>query len=143
MENKDLFRIWHENRKEYLKEPCVLISGGNNEITIFERVDGILQNQSQVHCKKENCLGLRDRNKNLIFDGDIVIEYFGKTGTYSVHYNDNSAYFFFSNIDDESPDFEILPPCLCEGADEYQGWPEHDLEIIGNINQNPELLEVK
>jgi uncharacterized phage protein (TIGR01671 family) len=75
------------------------------------------------------CSGVKDKNKTLIFDGDIVKRqnrYIGvvifEKGCFKIKWQDGVYYGWARHIDD------------------YQ---ESSLEIIGNIYENPELLEDK
>lgn len=90
------------------------------------------------------CTGLKDKNDKLIYEGDIV-KYFcpaeycsgglhkcpecysGENG--SVHYDEDLAMYEYRSKSDECP--------LTDNIN-----TEEDLEIIGNIYENPELLEV-
>lgn len=77
----------------------------------------------------EQCTGLKDANKDLLYEGDIVN--------------------ILCEVDEigviEWSDVEAQFVVRCEQAgfvanfDNYRGT---DLEIIGNIHENPELLEV-
>lgn len=70
------------------------------------------------------CTGLEDKNGKLIFEGDIAIN----EGTVCIIKWDNDKCAFFA-----------------ETASEYFAFEEditiEDFEIIGNIYQNPELIE--
>lgn len=89
------------------------------------------------------CTGLKDKYDKLIYEGDIV-KYFcpaeycsdgvhkcpecysGENG--SVHYDEDLAMYEYRSKSDECP--------LTDNIN-----TEEDLEIIGNIYENPELLE--
>ena len=76
--------------------------------------------------------GLTDKNGRRVFEGDIVegnSEYFTYTHPYGKVVYDGGQYLI--SFDDVLEDIE------CLGA-----WA-NDVEIIGNIYDNPELLEVK
>ena len=84
------------------------------------------------------CSGLKDKHGELIYEGDIVRESFGETGTYRVEYFPYSAEWQYVNLDDEKPNWEMFS-IQFEGMSENQGIST-DLEIIGNIYENPELI---
>lgn len=68
--------------------------------------------------------GLTDKNGRKIFEGDVVL-YFGEINL--VEWDDFEASFFLSNEDDER--------CYFDAVD------NDSMFIIGNIYDNPELLE--
>lgn len=75
------------------------------------------------------CTGLKDKNGKLIWENDIVkclYNYYGKKGVYigKVIYREDTCCFVAANS--ESTDYE---------------WWEEEKEVIGNIFDNPELLE--
>ena len=70
------------------------------------------------------CTGLKDKNEKLIWENDIVKDnvIFGP-----VSWDDINARFVIDDIQDDRQD--------------YSGW-WHEVQVIGNIFDNPELLEV-
>ena len=115
MENSRLyFRAWHKEAK------------GFYYFNIFDLRKHSLDEFDDDNV--EQCTGLKDKNGNLIYEGDIVNESFlGKT---VVKWLDDKCGY---NI---SKSFEYDDGrCKFESESWY--------EIIGNIHENPELLEDK
>ncbi len=72
----------------------------------------------------EQYTGLHDKNGREIYEGDIVTGYYGRV---EVAYNEEDAGFYpFSR-----PSY---------GGYEYECYNVEDSEVVGNIHQNPELL---
>lgn len=96
---------------------------------------------------KCQCTGLNDKNDKLIYEGDILDLYVSskKLYRYEVKYEIGS---FMLVSDDEIFDFKnkwndyVYP--LSQLYYEYQNEENciYECEIIGNIYENPELLEV-
>lgn len=73
----------------------------------------------------EQCTGLTDDNGKLVYEGDLV-----KWGGYSVCqviWSDDSAEFMFKNLNED----------LREHVDTML---LYDWEVVGNIHENPEML---
>lgn len=89
-----------------------------------------------VTCKFDDCelmqyTGFTDKNGKPIFDGDIV-GCFGNTQIFEIKWCDVRGGYFLDNIR-MSGVGECRPECLGNLTD--------TLEVIGNIYDNPELLE--
>lgn len=149
------FRVWHTTTKK-----INLVWGFTpfNIVLNSIAVDNITLKRSE--CVLMQCTGLKDKNGKLIYEGDIVkinenycdysaiedfyinqnfvVEYFQPRAVYllkPLEYKDNDG----SGIYDLSPDFyEFLKWKPCGKLEEYtlQG-----IEVIGNIYENPDLLE--
>lgn len=126
MKDRFKFRAWDNEKKQFISKLVVFSTGEPAEydcgfIDIFPDDTVIL----------EQCTGIRDKNRALIFEGDIVKrESLGLGDTFAefdgaVEYT-QGQYFSTNNY------YEKSAPIFDEIA---------TFEIIGNIHQNPELLE--
>lgn len=121
MEDRFKVRAWYNRLQEYDYNIQNVVMADSKEcfITFFRYVE-----RGNTDVILEQCTGLKDKNGKLIYEGDIVEvpEFYndiptGKTRRHKVSYK-HAAF----NI--------------------YSVNTEH-LEIIGNIHENPELLEEK
>lgn len=113
-----------------LLESCPTVAGFYNKRIAKEYDDVILM----------QCTGLKDKNNKLIYEGDIVSvkvetqDFFGEDEYYSKNYK-GEIIFEKGEIAIDVIDTTKHPISLYYHA--------KDCEIIGNIYENPELLENK
>ena len=73
--------------------------------------------------------GLKDKNGKMIFEGDIVhIDNYDEGWDSTVEFKGGA---FAVDVEGKEYDYTAI------------GWLEYEVEIIGNIHDNPELLEAK
>ena len=136
MQDRFRFRFWDEKALKWF------YFGFETFPTYEKQIWEALTDGKKIY----QCTGLKDKHGRLIFEGDIV-KYFcpaeycsdglhkcsecysGENG--SVHYDEDLAMYEYRSKSDECP--------LTDNIN-----TEEDLEIVGNIYDNPELLkEVK
>ena len=125
---KPKFRAWTEEGKVMyydvypFKDDTLLLSYDEIAFDEVPASDFILMQST----------GLKDKNDNEIFEGDIVrYKAGGDTFTEEVAYNKNLAGF---GVKDADANISLTFGELAEEID------LHSLEVIGSIYQNPELL---
>lgn len=131
------FRIWDNLEKDYLNEEDIAIDNLNN-IFIFERYDSndselwytrLLPDPDNKRHVIEQCTGLKDKNGTEIYEGDIVkVE--GDGEIYRVEWI-NSGFGLEPRYN--SPLYPILGNVKLRKK----------IEVIGNVHENPELVEEK
>lgn len=80
-------------------------------------------------------IGFADYNSNLIFEGDIVHFYDNRELEYVIEYSVIAAAYVARLIGAENDDPRMWPHLIA--------WPYMKAEVIGNIYDNPELIENK
>ena len=129
MQDRFKFRVWNkENKKLYDWDFLEKTKGENTFFWVMH--------QAQNDCKNNilmQCTGLKDKNGKLIYEGDIVkdkcseavatIEYLPYTFSLMAHIRGMDDYL---PLEDICYALEVATP----------------FEVIGNIYENPELLEV-
>lgn len=131
--NNDIlkFRVWSEIEKRYvLTENLVINNDGeivephytlNGDIHFYRPTENLIV---------EQCSGLKDRNGKLIFVGDILLSSDGSN--YSVEYDLHYARFLRrGKFNNGTSFFAELDSTKAKGY----------MRVIGNIHENPELLE--
>lgn len=132
------FRVWNKKRKSYSNDHKYDVGGDNDVVEYFASpADCFLQSlsdcQNDDNIILEQFTGLTDSKGKEIYEGDICKYSFP---SYSLHesqdciiyYEQNYCSMFISSIKGQ---FNcVITPTLCNDG----------LEIIGNINENPELI---
>lgn len=122
------FRVWNIKNKNFIYDAIYAYDGNNysgkdNDGWIYCFGEYIDRNNEYI---VEQCTGLKDKNGNLIYEGDIL------------QFKNNGAIYIIKYKPYDSCAF-----CCC--AEKYCITLDNDfasdIEIIGNIHENPELLE--
>lgn len=157
------FKVWDKENKEWFKP---IYEGYNNrifEILISLKGDLIIRNEGfEINGHKgrnihESCFpnrfelieytGLKDKNGKEIYEGDVIKQTYHKT----IGYGDNEENFKGYHIGEVvliSSGVCIKKPLMYEAEidqlvklDGYKNVAGYRSEVIGNIYENPELLE--
>ena len=118
------FRVWDNVDKKYIKTGVIKQEGYLAKPTMANDFD--LSPIDDGRYFVEQCTGLKDKNGDLIYEGDFVDVLPEIDTTAVIEWSDDLAR------------FTIIYENICCDFDNYYGY---DLEIIGNIHENPELME--
>lgn len=138
MNDRFKFRVWDKGNEHYVDYADLLYIEPSGEITYAcydsDREDMYYYEQDDVVI--EQCTGLKDKNGKLIYEGDIIEK---QNQKFVIKYEFDS---FVAYSEEKKPVsiYGLFAFKLCFG-----GWPEKEtentIEVIGNIHENPELLE--
>ena len=127
MKDRFKFRVWHKPLKQMHYNDFIVTATGYMA-KIYQQDDYMMKfNQEDLEFDKQcilmQCTGLKDKNGKLIYEGDIV-KHSKSNQQYKVQWNDKG----FWQLDDNA---------MARSAK----FLEENYEVIGNIYENPELLE--
>lgn len=153
MQDRFKFRFWDKEKREYFT--CGELEKNAKYLTYPYRTYNLCFCDNSII--SEPCIGIKDKNEKLIYEGDIVINLLNKESPYyQVKWDSEYLSYCFEAVgNSEDLDVEMPLEIVYEGYHEekYQNGfydifePSRTeikyLEVIGNIHENPELLEVQ
>lgn len=130
------FRAWHKTWKEMGKVTCIHFDDKQSVISMFceeEQASSALLDDEVILMQST---GLKDKNGKEIFEGDILEVTDKHSWLEVVSYSQEKAMFVTEEINrefkvPESPLYDLLDSTFLK------------FKVIGNIYENPELLEVE
>lgn len=127
MENRYLFRGKRIDNNEWVYGlPSCDEDGEIEEIEVWSEDDiNFYSVDPSTICQ---CTGLKDKNGNLIWENDIVSYCDCTKEDYVISWEQNKACFEYQQYSCSMMNFDELSSC--------------EVEVIGNVFDNPELLEV-
>lgn len=130
--NRFRFRAWDKSFQKYCEN--IIVSTINGEITVYGRlVNGNTALIPSTHVVLEQCTGLKDKNGRLIYEGDIVkrIAKYDEEESFvllQVVWNNKNGRYITTDKKYNTLTFSMF---------------YYSYEVVGNIHENPELLEGK
>lgn len=124
MEDRFKVRAWDTEEGRYASDEDICFDTGGSCDNVYDLV--VVDDQFYIY---EQCTGLKDKNGKLIYEGDILKSAYTEK-TYIVGREKHYACWSYR--------YKNVGTTLSEGD-----IVNYELEVIGNIHENPELLEEK
>ena len=130
MINREIkFRVWDKLVKCWMSEDMIALTGENVLIDVFGINKGLNEQYKNGEIIVSQFTGLQDKNGRDIYEGDVikypdvVSEIFFRDGAFCCYIDKNNTRKSYLEL----------------GQNSFR----YDFEIIGNIFENPELVENK
>ena len=128
------FRAWDTTNKEMFKDTFAITESGQVVVVEQEFVTSIPDYVFVDHLVIMQSTGLHDKNGKEVFEGDILgIDTDEEIVNVNIYWDSKHALFMFESK--KYNEEELLAELVEDNT--------YPFEIIGNIYENPELLEVE
>ena len=126
MQDRLKFRVYHKPTNKIYN-----VYGFNDDFVFIDTLD-TCEPFFREDCILLQCTGLKDKNGKLIYEGDIV--YYEKCTNFGLGGYRYARVFWWDKVQG----FAIET-----NYGDYYGLQDFDIEIVGNIHENSDLLENK
>lgn len=130
------FRAWHKTWEEMGKVKRIRFDDDGNVTTVLFKGKDLGTNTKVYEIELMQSTGLRDKNGKEIFEGDIVTD--GDV-TSDIKYHQTLGFYMIGKYGFSVPFGQGVD---VEYFEEFADHVSKIFEVIGNIYENPELLEV-